>query len=139
MTENPKIHQRSVECILVEYSENSKAYRCWHQSRSRVHISRNVTLAESQDLTECSLHPSVILGKGLSELPMGDGPTAEAEHERQPEEHRNVHHMVEEKQLTINPDAELRRSTRATRPSAAGVVSKGIPPVSEMDRVQTEI
>jgi hypothetical protein len=139
MTENPKILPRSVECILVGYSENSKAYRCWHRSSGRIHISWNVTFAESQDLAERSLHPGVILTEGSPVPPMDNKPAAEAEHSEQLVIRENIRHMVKEMQPTINLDAELRKSTRATRPSAAGAASKGIPHASKMDRVRAEI
>jgi len=46
---NPKIYYRSVECILIGYSPNSKAYRCYHRESWRVHTSRDVCFIKSQD------------------------------------------------------------------------------------------
>ena len=36
--DNPKIYNRSVECILVGYSDSSKAYRCLHQPSGRIYV-----------------------------------------------------------------------------------------------------
>jgi hypothetical protein len=47
--------------------------------------------------------------------------------------------MAEDEAPTINPKAEPRRSTQATKPSAAGATSKGIPHASKMHCIQMEI
>jgi hypothetical protein len=64
MNENLKIYKQSIECLLIGYSENSKAYRCWDQANRRIHVNWNVTFAKSQDLQECPLHPGMVLGDG---------------------------------------------------------------------------
>jgi len=46
---NPKICCRSVECILIGYSPNSKAYWCYHRESQRIHTSQDVCFIESQD------------------------------------------------------------------------------------------
>ena len=46
---HPKIHERSVECILIRYSTNSKAYWCYHHGTRRIHTSHDMTFIESQD------------------------------------------------------------------------------------------
>jgi transposase InsO family protein len=43
---NPKIAARSVECVLVGYASNSKAYRCWHRESGRLVDSYHVTFVE---------------------------------------------------------------------------------------------
>ena len=45
-TANPKIVARSVECVLIGYASNSKAYRCWHRESGRLVDSHNVTFVE---------------------------------------------------------------------------------------------
>jgi transposase InsO family protein len=49
-THNPKLHHRSVPCILIGYAPNSKAYRLWDRSSNRVFNSYHVTFIESRDL-----------------------------------------------------------------------------------------
>ncbi|THH10419.1 hypothetical protein EW146_g8371 [Bondarzewia mesenterica] len=44
---NPKIHNRSIECILVGYSPHSKSYRCYHHPSGRIYVSYHVTFIES--------------------------------------------------------------------------------------------
>jgi len=56
---NPKIYNRSIPCILVSYSDNSKAYCCW--DRTRGHVTRYVIFAESQELAMHALHPGVVV------------------------------------------------------------------------------
>ena len=40
-SENPKIYNWSIECLLVSYSDNSKAYRCLDQSSGHIHTTHN--------------------------------------------------------------------------------------------------
>jgi hypothetical protein len=125
MADNPKIYDRSIKCVLVGYSGNSKAYRCWDRTNGRIHITRNVTFAESQDSRPRPLHPGVILGDVVPE-----------------EDDASSDRIVEEEDAPRNsnaPDSEPRRSTRSTKPSVAGTASKGIPHESNMDRVHEEI
>src|SRR5882724_11884474 len=61
MDNNPKICNRSVPCILVGYSDNSKAYCCWDRTSSRIHVTRNVVFAESQDMATHALHPGIVV------------------------------------------------------------------------------
>src|SRR5882724_9124600 len=66
--ENPKIYNLSVECILVGYSDNSKAYRCLDQSSGRIHITCNTFFIESQDLKDHILHPGLTVGEMVGEM-----------------------------------------------------------------------
>jgi transposase InsO family protein len=50
-TNNPKIAARSIECVLIGYTPNSKAYRCWHRESGRIFDSYHVTFVEHLDLT----------------------------------------------------------------------------------------
>lgn len=58
---NPKIYERSLECVLIGYSENSKAYRCYHRSSGKVITSYNVVFIESKDDVPRKLHPGLVL------------------------------------------------------------------------------
>jgi hypothetical protein len=46
---NPKLHERSVECILIGYNPDSKSYRCYDPARKLVYSSYHVRFLESQD------------------------------------------------------------------------------------------
>ena len=61
--ENPKIYNHSIKCILVGYSDNSKAYHCLDWSSGRIHITCNTFFLESQDLKDCILHPGLTVGE----------------------------------------------------------------------------
>ena len=43
---NPKIAAKSVECVLVSYASNAKAYRCWHRESRQIVDSYHVTFVE---------------------------------------------------------------------------------------------
>jgi hypothetical protein len=47
---NPKILQRSEECVMVGYEHNSKAYRCYHRLSRKVITSYHVKFIESHQL-----------------------------------------------------------------------------------------
>jgi len=59
MDKNPKIYNQSIECMLVGYSSNSTAYRCWDYKTGHIHVTRNVAVGESQDMIPWDLHPSI--------------------------------------------------------------------------------
>ena len=46
---NPKIYDRSLECVLIGYDINSKTYRCYHRETNRVISSYHVRFLESHD------------------------------------------------------------------------------------------
>lgn len=65
---NPKIYERSIECVLIGYDINSKAYRCYERSTRKVYSSYHVKFIEShqtmtslpaQETEELSEHPSI--------------------------------------------------------------------------------
>ena len=49
-THNPKIHHRSVPCLLIGYAPNSKAYRLWDPFSDRVFNSYHVSFIELREL-----------------------------------------------------------------------------------------
>ena len=61
MDNNPKIYNHSIECLLVGYSNNSKAYWCWDKRTDHIHVTHNVVFAELQDLQIQALHPGLVL------------------------------------------------------------------------------
>ena len=46
---NPKIFERSIECVLIGYDINSKSYRCYHRTTKRVISSYHVRFLESHE------------------------------------------------------------------------------------------
>ena len=46
---NPKLYERSVECVLIGYELSSKAYQCFHRGSQRVFSSYHVVFIESHD------------------------------------------------------------------------------------------
>lgn len=58
---NPKVYDCSVECILIGYSLNAKAYRCYHRASHKVFVSYHVSFIESHTSTNAPLCPGVSL------------------------------------------------------------------------------
>ena len=58
---NPKIYERSFECILVGYSPNSKAYRLYHPSTHRLFESFHVKFIERKDNVSQPLFPGRVI------------------------------------------------------------------------------
>jgi transposase InsO family protein len=46
---NPKIHDRSIECILIGYDLKSKSYRCYNRSTRQIYSSFHVRFIESHE------------------------------------------------------------------------------------------
>jgi hypothetical protein len=57
---NPKIFGRSIECILIGYSTDSKAYICYDKLSRRVLTSYHVKFIESHQTVPKPLHPGKI-------------------------------------------------------------------------------
>lgn len=53
---NPKVNARSVECVLIGYSANSKAYRCYHHPTNKVFVSFHVSFIESHETVPHPFH-----------------------------------------------------------------------------------
>ena len=58
----PKIHNKSIEGILVGYSWNSKAYWCYYPKTGCIIVSRNVFFIESMDNQPHPFRPRVEVG-----------------------------------------------------------------------------
>jgi hypothetical protein len=69
---NPKIFNCSTECILIGYSLDSKAYRCYHCASHKVFVSHNVSFIKSFNDHHTPLHP----GNSVSNPPAASRPDA---------------------------------------------------------------
>ncbi len=58
---NPKIYDRSLECQLIGYSNNSKAYICYNQQTHRIVTSYHVQFIESHQTQATPLQPGRIV------------------------------------------------------------------------------
>ena len=61
LTHNPKIYERSFECILVGYSPHSKVYQLCHHSTHRLFESFHVKFIERKDDIPCPLYPGHVI------------------------------------------------------------------------------
>ena len=66
---NPKIYERSFECILVGYSPHSKAYSLYHPSTHRLFESFHIKFIERKDEVSHPLYPGRVV-----DLPVTDDP-----------------------------------------------------------------
>jgi hypothetical protein len=55
-----KIYNKSVECILMGYSSDLKAYQCWNKKTGCILVSRNVQFIEIEDSRLRPFYPGVI-------------------------------------------------------------------------------
>ncbi|OBZ71895.1 Retrovirus-related Pol polyprotein from transposon TNT 1-94 [Grifola frondosa] len=60
---NPKIYERSTECVLIGYGPDSKTYRCYHKPTHKVVSSYHVEFIESHDSAPKPFHPGLILNE----------------------------------------------------------------------------
>ena len=135
--DNPKIYNRSVECILVGYSETSKAYRCLERATGKIHISQNVVFAESQDCCPRNLHPGIVINTSDEDKPItiSEVPTPMLQEPL----------AVSEAPTPTLPDplaadpVIIRRSTRIPKLSAAGAALKNVSYESLLDKAKREI
>jgi hypothetical protein len=51
-THNPKAFARSIECVLIGYAPNCKAYRCWQKSTGKIFNSGNIRFIEHAQMEE---------------------------------------------------------------------------------------
>jgi hypothetical protein len=103
---NPKIFNRSVECVMVGYSPSlTDTYRCYNRKTRRIHVTRNVEFIESQDEMPRPLTAAQVAKKPVplkpgdstadipallptAEIPLGIDPyESELESEEEPEDH----------------------------------------------------
>ena len=68
-TNNPKILQRSVPCVLIGYAPHSKAYRLWNPASGRIFNSYHVTFIEHLDTTPVDFLPGTLVNIGDDALP----------------------------------------------------------------------
>jgi hypothetical protein len=58
---NPKINNRSVKCVLISYSMDSKAYWCYHHASHKVCVSYHISFIESHNSVDTPLHPGITI------------------------------------------------------------------------------
>jgi hypothetical protein len=84
---NPKIYDWSVECVLIGYSLDSKAYRCYHRETHKVFVSYHISFIESHHASALPLHPGVVLPNPTTpSVPSPTPPSQRATVENAPEE-----------------------------------------------------
>jgi hypothetical protein len=108
---NPKVNNRSIECVLIGYSLDSKVYRCYHRATHKVFISYHVSFIESHQHGSPIppvIDPSPPCSVTVEEVPDIDAPTP-----------------------SVPPSPDLpRRSSHPSNPSERHCAAEGRPFVS---------
>lgn len=65
---NPKVYDRSLECVLIGYDPNAKTYRCYNRESKKVISSYHVWFLESHDGHHCSLPQTETEPSSLDEI-----------------------------------------------------------------------
>jgi transposase InsO family protein len=141
---NPKIYPRSEECVLVGYSNHSKAYRCWNPQTGRILTSYNVTFIESQDCVPRTHHPRQNehgVDVNIDSSAKGTHNATEAEDDISDADDTETEadqYEIRENTPDLRPE-QPRRSGRQVRVSAAGAAMQGIQHTSRLDQVREEV
>ena len=53
---NPKVYARSIECILIGYAKNSKAYRCYERATGKIYETYHVKFCKSHKDSPAPTH-----------------------------------------------------------------------------------
>jgi hypothetical protein len=59
---NPKVFQRSEECVLIGYGKDSKSYHCYHRATHKVFESYHVVFIELKDDCKAPFRPGMTQG-----------------------------------------------------------------------------
>jgi transposase InsO family protein len=153
---NPKIYDRSIECILIGYDLKSKSYRCYHRGNRQIYSSYHVRFIESHEEPQVHDAPEPAVPTTPSSLAeISNQATASPIHfddtnedalppnrrdplpatDPEPEQILPLPANVPEPEignLNLNPPATPRRSTRVAN---AAVDKKA----SRMDQVRQEV
>ena len=115
---NPKVFQRSEECVLIGYGKDSKLYRCYHRATHKVFESFHVVFIESKAATspnlEVSTTPSIIT------IPIPSTPSSSFP-ATQPA-----------------PSTHIRRSSHIPNPSSRSAKASGLNKLSSVQRATLE-
>lgn len=130
---NPKVYDRSVECVLIGYSLDSKAYHCYHRASHKVFVSYHVSFIESHTSTNAPLRPDITIDNAS---PQASSPA--------PSQRATVTEVPDEDDpppipLPVPPPGEPpvplpRRSARTPVPSERRCATEGIPYVNATQR-----
>ena len=72
---NPKIYERSIECTLISYELNAKAYRCYHRTSRKIITSYHVSFIESHQVALSPPHVNPPISP-LTQTPLDSTPVA---------------------------------------------------------------
>jgi hypothetical protein len=141
---NPKIYDRSVECVLIGYDFNSKTYRCYNRTTKQIYSSYHVRFIESHNDSNPST-PS-IAPPPISNIPQSASPSPIYFDEEEeflpknpgdpipppldpriipvPNDNPEDPDLQQPPNVVIVPDAPVRRSTRIPLAQAAKATGK---------------
>ena len=142
-----KIYDRSVEGILVGYSQTSKAYRCYYPTTGRIIVSRHVSFIESKDTKPRPYRPGVSVGSDMAhDCDARTSPNSYkhlADEDIELEEKHDTEDDTSDETSEIPPSETdgdtVRRSTRPKKPSVAAAQMRGLPYESNLEQTIREM
>lgn len=147
---NPKIYERSIECILIGYDPKAKTYRCYDRRSGNIYSSYHVRFLESHDghppppinqptipeRTQPSNLEQIIRTSVMEPLTMDDEPATVYTDDNEGS-HPDVHIELPPEPISVNPHPdEPRRSSRAKVPTTKG--SPDNPPQTRTEKAVQE-
>jgi hypothetical protein len=60
---NPKLRARSIECVLISYAPQAKAYRCWECSSGKIYNSIDVCFIEANETVRVKLKKDLLAAR----------------------------------------------------------------------------
>ncbi len=124
---NPKIYDRSLECQLIGYSSNSKAYICYHRQTHRVVTSYHVEFIESHQKHATPLQPGRIVNADDDDDDEDKMPVLIEESDDEDEDDDSSDGEEDEDNLgedggnVSDPDPDVRIPRRSQREKQAGL------------------
>jgi Integrase core domain len=137
--DRPKIYARSIECVLVGYSQVSKAYRCYNTTTGHIMVSRNVQFIKRKDSVPRPYRPGIVTDpKDGTNTPIHMTLPIQGTASSNLPADPNIDN-ISEGEPPEPPQPTLHRSTRHAKPSAAGSAMRSIPHRTHLSRALQEI
>lgn len=148
---NPKIYDRSIECILVGYDIKSKSYRCYHRGTRQIYSSYHVRFIESHEEPSTTTatpptptqSPLTHISKEATASPINfDNEDEELLPRNLRDPLPNLNPEPEAAAPLPTPDSEMDNAPDPANPRRSTRVASAVPAdqrISRMDKVRQEV
>lgn len=132
---NSKIYERSIECVMIGYSNNSKAYRLYHRTSGTIYTSYHVAFIESHEEMTKDLFPGLIIGEPDNKKTTNGTPEpTKVEDENDETNHTPVEDESSGNQIPDPSVDEPRRSGRVRTKTTPGTE-----PTARLEKTMSEV